>query len=241
MELQFLNLLAFVLSIVAASAERDSSLRRLEDSPDKNREAGVPKACQIKCRSIPINRLKAGCEDTCKIGKGGWTRPSKGALKCVVAESCSEYRGALAKKCKSPCYDQCAKECIEKYGEKDILTELCQYGCSSVLNLHVMPVKPDKPEAGVPKACQIKCRSIPINRLKAGCEDMCKIGKGKDYTWPSKKALKCVTAASCSKFRGEQAKKCRSPCLGNCGKECVDKFGEKDILTELCRYECSSV
>jgi len=137
MELQLLNLLAFVLSIVAASvvaAERGSSLlRRLEDSPDENRQAGVPKACRIKCRSIRDTRLKAACEDTCKIGKGGWTRPSKGALKCAAAASCNEWRGAAAVACKNPCHYQCAEECVEIYGEEDILTELCLYGCSSAL------------------------------------------------------------------------------------------------------------
>merc|ERR1711872_1168922 len=95
MELQFLNLLAFVLSIVVASAvaaERGSSSRRLEDSPDVNREAGVPKGCQEKCRSIPIDRLKAGCEETCKVGKGDWTWPSKGAVKCALASRCDLLR-----------------------------------------------------------------------------------------------------------------------------------------------------
>merc|ERR1712142_1191908 len=78
MELQLLNLLAFVLTIVAASAvaaERGSSSRRLEDSPDENREAGLPPGCKRKCSSMP-NDLKAGCEDTCKVGKGDWTWPS---------------------------------------------------------------------------------------------------------------------------------------------------------------------
>merc|ERR1712142_1063764 len=78
MALQLLNLLAFVLTIVAASAvaaERVSSSRRLEDSPDENREAGLPPGCKRKCSSMP-NDLKAGCEDTCKVGKGDWTWPS---------------------------------------------------------------------------------------------------------------------------------------------------------------------
>merc|ERR1712142_1316777 len=169
MELQLLNLLAFVLTIVAASAvaaERGSSSRRLEVSPDENREAGVPPGCNRKCKAYPIG-LKAVCEDECAKGNGDWTGPSKSALKC--GRKCS---GKNALMCKEDCAEHNAEKCSHKYPNKGeiILVKLCMYSCRSALNLPVEPGKPIKS-----KACQEKCRSIQNNFLKARCEDTCEV------------------------------------------------------------------
>merc|ERR1712142_530482 len=174
MELQLLNLLAFVLTIVAASAvaaDRGSSSRRLEDSPDENREAGVPPGCKRKCEAYPIG-LKAACEDECAKGNGDWTGPSKSAFKC--GRKCS---GKNALMCKEDCAEHYAEKCFHKYPNKGeiILVKLCMYSCRSALNLPVEPVKPIKPMES--NACQEKCRSVPKD-LKAACEDTCEVGKG---------------------------------------------------------------
>lgn len=136
MELQLVNLLAFVISIVAASAvgaERGSSLwlRRQRRGPS---EKELQKDCHTKCEGISKPDLKAACacacncacEGTCKKGVGGWLGPSKSAAKC--ADSCPGS-GFESITCTTNCFFGCTNECDGTYGLVGVLAELCQYGC----------------------------------------------------------------------------------------------------------------